>query len=75
MRGGRHAVKMWADAYEQMPEVDEADNFFARQFIWYPYTLATRRHLGRLGQRPPDAWGGFTTGLFSAPNCDGFTFA
>lgn len=73
VRGGRHAVRMWADAFEQMPEVNEADNFYTRQFIWYPYTLASNGSWATR-QRPSDAWGGFTTGLFSAPNCDGFTF-
>jgi hypothetical protein len=71
--GGRHAVRMWADAYEQMPEADEADNYFTRQFIWYPYTLAANGNWVTR-QRPKDAWGGFTAGLFSAPNCDGFTY-
>jgi hypothetical protein len=73
VKGGRHAVMMWADAYEQMPEVDEADNIYVRQFIWYPFTLYTNgTWVDR--QRPPDAWGGFNPGLFSAPNCDGFAF-
>lgn len=71
VRGGRHAVRMWADAYEQMPEANEADNFYTRQFIWYPYTLASNGSWATR-QRPSDAWGGFTTSLFSAPNCDGF---
>lgn len=73
VRGGRHAVRMWADAFEQMPEANEADNFYTRQFIWYPYTLATNGSWATR-QRPSDAWGGFNAGLFSAPNCDGFTF-
>ncbi|MBK8165310.1 MAG: hypothetical protein IPK64_04985 [bacterium] len=72
VRGGRHAVRMWADAFEQMSEVDEADNLYARQFIWYPYTLASSGTWATR-QRPSDAWGGFTSGLFSAPNCDGFS--
>ncbi|MBK7045144.1 MAG: hypothetical protein IPH48_01170 [bacterium] len=71
--GGRHAVRMWCDAYEQMPEADEADNYFTRQFIWYPYTLASNGSWVTR-QRPKDAWGGFNAGLFSAPNCDGFSY-
>lgn len=74
VRGGRHAVRMWADAFEQMPEANEADNFYSRQFIWYPYTLASSGAWSTR-QRPSDAWGGFTHGLFSSPNCDGFTFS
>ncbi len=56
-----------------MPEQDEADNLYARQFVWYPYTLATAG-TWVIRQRPPDAWGGFTWSVFSAPNCDGFTY-
>ncbi len=73
VRGGRHALKMWADTDEEMPEEDELDNFYARQFVWYPYTLASA-NTWVTRQRPPDAWGGFTHGLFSAPNCDGFAY-
>ena len=73
IRGGRHATKMWADALEQMPEQDEVDNLYSRQFVWYPYTLATAGTWA-IRQRPPDAWGGFTWSVFAAPNCDGFTY-
>jgi hypothetical protein len=73
VRGGRHAVKLWADALEQMPEQNEVDNLYSRQFVWYPYTLATAG-TWVTRQRPPDAWGGFTHSLFSAPNCDGFAY-
>lgn len=71
--GGRHAVRMWADAYEQMPEADEADNYFTRQFIWYPLTLYTNGNWVTR-QRPNDAWGGFSPALFASPNCDGFAY-
>lgn len=74
VRGGRHATRLWADAFEQMPEEDETDNVYARQFIWYPLIMATNGAWSTR-QRPPDAWGGFTSGLFSAPNCDGFTYS
>ncbi len=73
VRGGRHALKMWADAYEQMPEADEEDNIYSRQFVWYPFTLQSNGSW-TTRQRPPDAWGGFTHGLLSAPNCDGFAY-
>jgi len=71
--GGRHALRMWADANEQMPEQDETDNIYSRQFIWYPRTLnASEGWVAR--QRPSDAWGGFTYTLFGSPNCDGFVY-
>jgi hypothetical protein len=73
IRGGRHAVRLWADAFEQMPEANEADNFYTRQFIWYPFTLYTNG-TWVTRQRPSDAWGGFSHTLFSAPNSDGFVY-
>ena len=72
--GGRHAVTMWADANEQMSEANEADNIYARQFVWYPYTLPTAGTWVQR-QRPSDAWGGFTHNILSSPNCDGFVYS
>jgi hypothetical protein len=72
MRGGRHTVGMWADAFEQMPEPNEANNLWSRQFVWSPMVLS---NLFVERQRPPSAWGGFDWNIFSSPNSDGFNFS
>ncbi len=72
MRGGRHTIGMWADAFEQMPETNEADNIWSRQFVWSPLTL---NNIFLERQRPPHAWGGFDWDIFSSPNSDGFRFS
>ncbi len=69
MRGGRHAVGVWADAFEQMAEVNEVDNIWSRQFVWSPQTMG---NIWYTRPRPPFAWGGFDASPFPSPNSDGF---
>jgi hypothetical protein len=69
MRGGRHAVGVWADAFEQMAEVNEVDNLWSRQFVWSPQNMG---NIWYTRPRPPYAWGGFEGGIFPSPNSDGF---
>ena len=73
VRGGRHALGLFADANEQMSEPDEADNTYARQFVWYPPTLPTT-NAWVAATRPSDAYGGVTQTLFTAANCDGWLY-
>ncbi len=73
VRGGRHALGLFADANEQLPEQDETDNAYARQFVWYPPTLPTSG-AWTAATRPCDAYGGIAHTLFTAANCDGYLY-
>jgi hypothetical protein len=67
VRGGRHALRWRNDYTGTVPETNEADNDFARQFVWTPWPLSEANSLSR--PAPPDP--GFSDG-FAWPNCDGF---
>lgn len=36
IRPGRHTIELWTDAEEEIAEPNEADNRFARQWVWEP---------------------------------------
>lgn len=39
VRGGRHTLAVRFDATDLVPETDETNNIYGRQFIWTPYAM------------------------------------
>jgi len=66
VRGGRHTLGVYIDRNDSIPETNETDNWYARQFVWTPYILSdytpvTRSALPQYGSS-------------TYPNCDGFEY-
>ncbi len=75
VRGGRHTFEGFHDSSEILPEADEADNRWARQWIWSPTALAPGVPVTRTA--PPDPEGGRgSLPPLTVPfrNCDGYRF-
>lgn len=68
VRGGRHTVKAFLDADEEIWETNENDNIFTTQKVWSPYPLLNQIPVSR--NAPPKK---NTTGA-TFYNCDGFDF-
>jgi FlgD Ig-like domain/IPT/TIG domain/Matrixin len=69
VRGGRHMVAWNNDWNNEVPETNESDNLYRRQFVWSPLALSDQVPLVRTAPPAP----GYTEG-FIYPNCDGFEF-
>lgn len=73
LRGGRHTFGAYCDFTGLVPETDENDNDWARQWTWTPYDLPANASTYRLA--PPyrsGGWEGATGTLYY--NCDGVRF-
>jgi serine protease len=66
IRGGRHTISLSVDDNGAIAESNEADNYFAGQYVWSPLPLAQGVGLGRFA--PPNHGSG---GYY---NNDGFSF-
>ncbi|PIE75856.1 hypothetical protein CSA17_05280 [bacterium DOLJORAL78_65_58] len=55
--GGRHSFTCRHDSEDNIPETDENNNVFGRQFIWTPLTVAVNSTRGR--PAPPTQTGGW----------------
>ena len=75
VRGGRHALSVFADHTEGYVEDHEEDNRFVKQWAWYSTpSLPAGNKVTR--SAPPDPIGGLlSTTFFTSYNCDGFTVA
>ena len=74
VRGGRHTVYYELDFDQKVWETDEtyADNCWAHQFVWSPYSLADNSSVSRSAPPKSNAWGsGSSTTWY---NNDGFSF-
>ncbi len=74
IRGGRHTLTMRFDPNNLIPESDETNNTWGRQFVWTPMLLPPDTPVFR--DAPPLPTAGF--GDLAVPaagyNCDGFSF-
>ncbi len=66
VRGGRHTLAHEVDIYNDVPETNETDNFYHRQYVWSPLTIPVSNPVVRW--EPPAA------GTGAQPNSDGFRF-
>jgi len=66
VRGGRHTLSEYIDVLDEVLETNEADNNYARQFVWSPLELVMGSPVTR--SAPPDP------GIGTYPNCDGYHF-
>jgi len=74
VRGGRHAFTGMIDELDQIPESDETNNLWGRQFVWTGRTLSTGTPIVR--DAPPghtDGWDEVTSGTLWY-DCDGLSF-
>jgi hypothetical protein len=74
VRGGRHSFSGMIDELDDIPESDETNNIWGRQFIWTGRNLSTGTQITRDG--PPgatDGWDEVTSGTLWY-NCDGLKF-
>ncbi len=71
VRGGRHAFTCLWDATDLVPESDETNNAWGRQFVWTPYQMPPSVAITR--ESPPDPTGGWdrVVGGGLTYNCDG----
>jgi hypothetical protein len=71
VRGGRHAFTCLHDATDAVPESDETNNAWGRQFVWRPSQMSPSVEITR--ESPPDPTGGWdqVTGGSVSYNCDG----
>ncbi|MFH1845327.1 MAG: FlgD immunoglobulin-like domain containing protein [bacterium] len=66
VRGGRHTV-LWENDWDDLvPETNETDNEYARQYVWSPSSLVDESPLARAA--PPER------GMGAFANCDGFQY-
>ncbi|MBK8164755.1 MAG: hypothetical protein IPK64_02205 [bacterium] len=75
VRGGRHVFEVRLDASDLIPELNENDNRWARQWAWAPPTMASLTPLTRAA--PPARTGGWSSigeGSYT-DNCDGLRMA
>ena len=71
---GRHTVWMRLDGLDAVPESDENDNIYAKQFVFTPEKLSPDETVVRSGGLP-DATAGLSllpSGTPLYPNCDGY---
>ncbi len=66
LRGGRHTISDSLDTSHSVPETNENDNFYERQFVWSPLEIAADEPIERTA--PPKPGNG------PYPNSDGFLF-
>ncbi|MCC7429823.1 hypothetical protein IT568_03150 [bacterium] len=66
VRGGRHTIADSIDVGNIVPESNETNNYYQRQFIWEPKPLALVSSIQR--DAPPIKGNGIN------PNCDGFSY-
>lgn|GEM_PF-631682 len=66
VRGGRHTMGVYIDYRDSIPETNETDNWYARQFVWTPYILSDYTPVTR------SALPQYGSGTY--PNCDGFEY-
>ena len=57
VKGGRHSFTCRHDGTDQVPEIDEDNNVFGRQFVWTPLSVAENTSLSR--PAPPEREGGW----------------
>lgn len=72
VRGGRHTLAWFADAFQKIYEMSEANNFYGEQYVWSPYPLSPGGLQTRVA--PPARDGGFKLVNSGEPlwyNCDG----
>ncbi len=68
---GRHTLTLVGDSLEEMPEQNESDNSFARQWVWSAPAIQAAGLLTT--PAPPDPFGGWDPApLVGSPNCQGF---
>jgi len=75
VRGGRHVFEVRLDASDLIPELNENDNRWARQWAWAPPTMTSMTPLTRVA--PPARTGGWASigeGSYT-DNCDGLRMA
>jgi hypothetical protein len=71
VRGGRHSMSTRHDALDAVPETDETNNVFGRQWIWSPRQLEAETPVVRVAPpRGDDGWEDVTEGVLWY-NCDG----
>lgn len=73
--GGRHVFEARLDASDVIPELNENDNRWARQWSWTPPVMAAMTPVGRAA--PPlrnGGWSSITEGSYTN-NCDGVRFS
>jgi hypothetical protein len=72
VRGGRHVMSVFHDAWGAVAETDETDNYWGRQFVWSP--LALNQSGPETRPEPPHPQGGWNELMVPATgnNCDGF---
>lgn len=69
--GGRHSFTCRHDGTDQIPEIDETNNIFGRQFVWEPLSIPSGVTVNRPGpEAKVGGWDEVTTGP-SFFNCDG----
>jgi hypothetical protein len=66
IKGGRHTIGDSIDVFDDIPESNENDNYYERQFVWSPLTI--QKHTPVERTMPPT----YGNGVY--PNCDGFRF-
>ncbi len=69
VRGGRHTVVAYCDNNDNIPESDETDNVYGRQWIWEPMTLPLHQVVTRSAPPAHDAGIEFLPDYWW--NCDG----
>lgn len=75
VRAGRHVFEVRLDASDLIPELNENDNRWARQWAWAPPTMTAMTPLTRVA--PPTRTGGWSSigeGSYT-DNCDGLRMA
>ena len=75
VRGGRHVFEVRLDASDLIPEMNENDNRWARQWAWAPPIMSTMTPVTRAA--PPARTGGWSSigeGSYG-DNCDGVRMA
>lgn len=74
LQGGRHTFEGQADYYGVEPEADEANNDWAKQWIWAPTVFAGSPNLDRASPPLRDGgWDAIQSGTIWY-NCDGLRF-
>jgi hypothetical protein len=74
IRGGRHNLTIRYDPDNTIPESDETNNTWGRQFVWSPLMLPPDTPIFRDAPPLPSGGAGDLTVPAPAYNCDGFEF-
>lgn len=64
VQAGRHSFTCRHDGTDQVPEIDETNNVFGRQFIWTPHVVGAGQSVTRNSPPPRTAgWDEVTSGI------------